>query len=252
MDGANLLQALHVAPAWSYWNQTLTARYRLAAAVDSAGRIYAVGGWANALGGLGTVEDVPDGDQQWTELPSLPTPRGFLGAAAGPDGSIYAVGGWYGSQLNTVEAFSPTANTWYSVAGMPTARWGSAVARGPDGLIYAIGGYDNGLSAAVEAYNTYSTHTWIARAPLPTARERFAAAVGEGGRFTPLVVAAGLALPARSKRTILRRTPGGKWRGCPYPRRRWRRARGDGRIYVMGGCCDANGDSADVRFRRTT
>ncbi|HEX6489245.1 MAG TPA: kelch repeat-containing protein [Candidatus Dormibacteraeota bacterium] len=92
--------------SWKTVSPMPTGRYALAAATGPDGRIYAIGG---DLGGsaLSTVEAYTAGTDTWTTVASMPTGRRGLGAAAGGDGRVYAIGGNNGSDLSTVEAYTP-------------------------------------------------------------------------------------------------------------------------------------------------
>jgi N-acetylneuraminic acid mutarotase len=122
----------------------------------------------------------------------MPTARSGL-AAAVVDGNVYALGGsnyainaangW----LPTVEAYLPATDSWVTRASMPTARTDLSAAA-VNGVIYAAGGDNvtacgtcNGFNplATVEAY-TAATNAWSTKAPMLTARERFAAAAVNG------------------------------------------------------------------------
>ena len=123
----------------------------------------------------------------------MPTARSGL-ASATVNGIVYAIGGAdtaassTNPHLSTVEAYAPATNTWSTKAALPTARSGLA-ATAVNGIIYAIGG-DNAIAASasanvfnplttVEAYDPIG-NTWTTKAPMPTARERFAIAAVNG------------------------------------------------------------------------
>ena len=127
-----------------------------------------------------------------TARADMPTARSGL-ASATVNGIVYAIGGADTSasstnpHLSTVEAYNPASNSWSSKAALPTARSGLA-ATAVNGIIYVIGG-DNAIAPSpsanvfkpvttVEAYDPVA-NSWTTKAPMPTARERFAvAAVG--------------------------------------------------------------------------
>src|SRR5919197_901320 len=154
----------------------------------------------NAAGGSSPVHEQP-----------LPLPRLGLGAATGADGRVYTIGGngpenerdpHNEQDLGVVEAYDPQSNTWacsrddaasscatHGLAPLPTPRHGFVVVAGADGHIYVIGGEDvSGTLQTVEAYDP-RRNTWACSrgdaasgcavrtlAPLPTARQRLAAA----------------------------------------------------------------------------
>jgi N-acetylneuraminic acid mutarotase len=202
----------------------------------------------------------------------LPLPRLGLGAATGADGRVYTVGG-NGPEnardanneqdLGVVEAYDPSRNTWacsrddassgcatHRLAPLPTPRHGFAVVAGADGRLYVIGGADlSGTLQTVEAYDP-SRNTWACSrgdaapgcathrlAPLPTPRQRFAAALGADGRlyvvggYTPsggYLATAEAYAPASNTWSPLA--------SLPSPRGFLAAARGgDGRIYAIGG-----------------
>ena len=178
---------------WNMRADMITPRVGLAAAVDSQGHIYALGGYN--LGGaaiLSTVESYDTVTNTWVARASMPTNREFLAAAAGNDGRIYAIGGITGGGINpenlvaTVEAYDPASDSWTTRASMPTIRSHLAATAGSDGRIYAFGGYvgyvtPNGdPSNAVEAYDPASD-SWTTRASMPTARGGLAAAASTNG-----------------------------------------------------------------------
>ena len=170
---------------WNMRADMTTSRVGLAAAVDTQGHIYALGGYN--LGGsaiLATVERYDTATNTWVARASMPTNREFLAAAAGNDGRIYAIGGItgginYSAVVATVEAYDPASDTWTTRASLPTARSHLAAAAGSDGRIYAFGGNSPNPNA-VDAYDPTSD-TWTTRANMPTARSGPAAAVSTNG-----------------------------------------------------------------------
>ncbi len=118
---------------------------------------------------------------------SMPTPRCHLSVVA-LNGLIYAIGGTNTSgsiKYTLVEVYNPTTDTWTTAASMPTGRQdiGAAVL---NGHLYAVGGWNPALTASgelavVEVYDP-GTNTWTTKAPMPTARSLFGAAVN-GGLF---------------------------------------------------------------------
>lgn len=123
----------------------------------------------------------------------MPTARSGL-ASATVNGIVYAIGGAdpavssTNPHLSTVEAYDPATNRWSAKAALPTARSGLA-ATAVNGIIYVIGG-DNAIAPSpsanvfkplttVEAYDP-AGNTWTTKAPMATARERFALAAVDG------------------------------------------------------------------------
>jgi N-acetylneuraminic acid mutarotase len=202
----------------------------------------------------------------------LPLPRLGLGAATGADGRVYTIGG-NGPEnerdpnnehdLGVVEAYDPTSNAWacsrddaasgcatHSLAPLPTPRHGFVVVAGADGRLYVIGGADvSGTLQTVEAYDPTS-NSWACSsedassgcathslAPLPTPRQRLAAALGADGR---LYVLGGYNPSGGYLATVEAYAPAtNTWStlaSLPTPRGFLAAARGgDGRLYAIGG-----------------
>jgi N-acetylneuraminic acid mutarotase len=139
--------------------------------------------------------------QDWSELPSMPTPRGAQAAVA-VDNKIYVVGGAKlpagvdlpdglnpGGPveiLGTMEMFDAEKNSWTTLRPMTLPRNHHDVAY-LDGKLYVIGGtvgscFPNGLAANVSLSEVYdiATDTWSTSAPMPTARSGVGAAVIDG------------------------------------------------------------------------
>jgi N-acetylneuraminic acid mutarotase len=131
------------------------------------------------------VASLPAGT--WMTKASMPTARAGL-ASAVVAGNIYALGGWNydintaNGWIATVEAYNTSTDSWVARTSMPTARTGLSAAA-VNGIVYAAGGDNvatcgtcNGFNAltTVEAY-TVATNSWSTKAPMLTARERFAA-----------------------------------------------------------------------------
>jgi hypothetical protein len=151
--------------------------------------VYGIGGFNGTF--LRTVEAYSPATNTWAKLPSMPTARDFLAAATAPcppgaDGlvgtCVYAIGGYNGTDLNTVEAYSPATNTWATLPSMPTARNALAGATAPcpgaldRACVYATGGHNStGALNTVEAY-TPATNTWATLPSMPTARYLLAGA----------------------------------------------------------------------------
>lgn len=215
-----------------------TARFNLAAAAGKDGRIYAIGGGADAV--LNTVEAYTPSTNRWTTVASMPTKRGGLSAVTGLDGRIYAIGGsdHLGHSYNNVEIYTPSTNTWTTAASAPH---GSKVAVvGSDGDIYALGG--GGDQRTVDIY-TPATNTWVTATVMPRVRRSFAAVAGPDGR---IYVIGGINAPdagilnandiaivdVYSPRTNTWTTVA----DLPAPRRNMRAVVGsDGRIYALAG-----------------
>ncbi len=131
-----------VTNTWTARAPMPTARYLLAVATGSDGKIYAIGGKVG-IEAINTVEAYDPKTDTWAQKASLPTARFGLGAATS-GGSVYAIGGLTATDLalGTVEAYDPKADTWTPQSSLNTARKYVGVAAGNDGTLYAVGGDD--------------------------------------------------------------------------------------------------------------
>lgn len=220
-----------------------TARYGLAAATGSDGRIYAIGGVSNPI--LDAAEAYIVGTDSWVELRRMPTRRWLLAAAGGLDGRMYAFGGFgtNGEALGTVEAYTPATDTWTTVASMPTPRGGPAAVTGTDGRIYVIGGCagkfpcTGGTLNVVEAY-TPGTNSWSTITSMSTFRAALAAAIGVNGRIYALAgFGPNLVVTNTGEAYSLATNEWNLVASVPTARAVLAAAAGpDGLIYTMGGC----------------
>jgi N-acetylneuraminic acid mutarotase len=156
--------------AWTERKPMPTPRGALAA-VELAGRLYALGGYDGSANRAEVEIYDPAGDV-WSAGAPLPTPRDHL-AAATVGGKIYAIGGRvnqsYARNLPTVEAYNPAADRWAKAADLPTARSGITAGVIRD-TIYVLGGEaPEGTFRTNEAYSP-ETDRWHNAAPMPTAR----------------------------------------------------------------------------------
>jgi N-acetylneuraminic acid mutarotase len=125
----------------------------------------------------------------------MPRGRGAGGVAV-HNGKIYYAGGLHnGSAVSWFDEYNPVTDTWRKLPNMPRAKdhFHAAVV---NGKFFAIGGRNTAINATLAANDVFnfSTGTWSSnRAPLPTKRGGFAAAVlgdeiliigGEGGGKT--------------------------------------------------------------------
>lgn len=187
-----------VADTWDVGPQLITGRSdHCAFAVGT--KIYAVGGYTDFLATLDSVEvlDTSASSPAWAAAPSLPEARGDVTCAAA-GGKGYAIGGFY----DPSGAFAPDlfmehvfeldvaggAAAWTNKTSMPVAVGDKAATALPDGSIVVVGGetHRNNASATQTATHTslqyFPAHdTWVKKAPLPTARFRFAAATDADG-----------------------------------------------------------------------
>ena len=187
-----------VADTWTVGPQLITGRSdHCAFAVGT--KVYAVGGYTDFLETLDSVEvlDTSASSPAWAAAPSLPEARGDVTCAAA-GGKGYAIGGFYDPTGNfaadqfTEHVFeldvAGGAAAWTNKSSMPVAVGDKAAAALPDGSIVVIGGetHRNDATETQTATHTslqyYPAHdTWVKKAPLPTARFRFAAATDADG-----------------------------------------------------------------------
>jgi len=187
-------------PAADTWKALapMPIRRLAAAAVESGGRIYVIGGagpWRgmeNEPLNANQPHRILDANQMydpatntWTMRQTLPTPRTHMYVGA-VNGKLYAIGGRVGSMAvvsgsttDLVEEYDTAADRWGAVKlRMPTPRDGGTVGV-YQGRIYVAGGQsisaiNNSVSRALEAYDP-ATNTWTAYPFLPQARH------GQGG-----------------------------------------------------------------------
>jgi hypothetical protein len=244
---------------WSTGAPMPTKRFALgvAAAPCPAGQtgtcIYAVDGF-NASE-LNTNEAYRPASNSWNTLAADPTRRAHLGAAAAPCpggtiavGCIYAVGGEVADiELSTNEAYSTFTNNWLTEAPMPTARDDLAVvaARCPFGssrtCVYAIGGFGATALNTNEIYHP-ATNTWSTGPPMPTARDRMAAAAAPcpGGSIAGgcVYVAGGFDGTTVVNTVEVYNTFANTWfTETPLPNKRVRLAAAGARCFSQAGTC---------------
>jgi N-acetylneuraminic acid mutarotase len=159
------------------WTQIPLFNNNVRAAHNSCvvgGRLYVIGGTADGITTLATMDMFDPNTGQWVSKNSMPTDRG-LAACASIDGKIYVMGGIRNLDYNglkTVEVYDTNTGTWTQLTDMPTRRWGhSAVAL--NGKIYVFGGVTFGSSnivyKSVEMYDP-QTNSWTTKSSMPTAR----------------------------------------------------------------------------------
>ena len=187
-----------VADTWAVGPQLITGRSdHCAFAVGT--KVYAVGGYTDFFETLDSVEvlDTSASSPAWAAAPSLPEARGDVTCAAA-GGKGYAIGGFYDPTGNfaadqfTEHVFeldvAGGAAAWTNKSSMPVAVGDKAATALPDGSIVVIGGETHrndgteSLTATHTSLQYYPAHdTWVKKAPLPTARFRFAAATDADG-----------------------------------------------------------------------
>jgi len=111
--------------------------------------------------------------------------------ALGLNGAVYVFGGSDGTtDTNSLSIYNPTTNAWTQGAALPTTRTDAQAVTLPDGRIAVLGGEagcgpalpcasGGRVFATVEIY-TPSSDSWTTAAPMPVARERFAAVLYHG------------------------------------------------------------------------
>ncbi len=149
--------------------------------------------------GIVTVYD--ESADTWTEKKNMQIPAHHVAAVA-LNGKIYVFGGFVGrpgtkvwQPIPSAMLYDPETDSWKELAPMPTPR-GSAQAVVVGGKIYVIGGAHANIPGksmteplwvgvpqivvgTVEEYDP-ATNTWRTRAPMPTGRNHFLAAVVDG------------------------------------------------------------------------
>ncbi|MEO6775040.1 MAG: kelch repeat-containing protein [Kofleriaceae bacterium] len=180
-------------PAMNTW-QALPSlpvgRENLAAAVDSSGTIYAIGGFdGTTLDTLGTVATWQLGAASWTtSTEMLTTARSDHAAVTLSDGNIYAVGGEHGLATGEITAFEfthPGTPGWNTLAPMPTPRKLLAAAALGSSLYAISGNRYNGAGMSytrvVEVYDA-AAQAWSQVTSIPSGRFGHAA-VALGGKI---------------------------------------------------------------------
>ncbi|XP_055357217.1 kelch-like protein 17 [Paramacrobiotus metropolitanus] len=161
-------------------------------------------------------------EEQWRRGAWMQINRYEPGLAA-LNGRMYAAGG-YGagdSSLSSVEMYDPSSDAWSAVAALPVGLAHLAMV-GCGGRLYAFGGErSDGVDASnwALAYDP-AANAWSRLADMPTARGRCVACVGPSG----LIYVIGDLVMRRSDP------------GCVCL---------DGRLYVLGGYADENGNDLD-------
>ncbi|HET9903701.1 MAG TPA: kelch repeat-containing protein [Xanthobacteraceae bacterium] len=165
--------------------------------IAAGGKLHVFGGLAPGWKPKGLVYEYDLAKNAWTKKKAMPLPSHHLALAA-LNGKIYVFGGFKLPEsgppawvpIDNVWEYDPAADSWKALAPLPTKR-GSANALVVDGKIYVIGGasvHPGSKETAVhparphrsvganEMYDP-ATNTWVAKSPMPTARNHAAAGV---------------------------------------------------------------------------
>ena len=223
-------------------------------------KLYVHGGWVLGVGPDNDLWSFDPPAKVWTDLSGAasgtpPTPRsshGFTSAAGG----LFVHGGWciYGS-LSDLSSFDPIVEVWTDLSAQikgsaPTAREGHGFASA-DGKLYVHGGLDASYDPLGDLYSfDIMAKVWTnlsapAGGAVPTAREShgFASADGKlyvhGGldaSYNPLGDLHSFD-PIAKVWTNLSAQAGG---AVPTARQRHGFTSADGKLYVHGGCSDAD------------
>lgn len=157
------------------------------AAVASGDRLYLIGGMepnatSNETMFSGRVEafDVKSG--RWEAL-AAPLEGRHGHAAAVADGWIYISGGYVGGESSrSVERYSIAENRWESVAPLEHDHTFHGMARLGEQL-HVFGSRNDKMLTEIRALNAPVEAPWQAGPPLPSPRNRFGTAVGEGAVY---------------------------------------------------------------------
>jgi len=259
-----LLAPLTVSAAWIPGPPLPETRTVLAAARDSADRIYVIGG--NINGGLCGMQPpsktvfilVKGPGASWVSIAPLNLGRHALAAAMDPEGGVYAIGGTADTNWATdqMEKLDPRTGVWEFVAHMPAPRMNHRAVTARDGTIWVLGGIDNAVTS-LPIYDTVfiydpSTDRWSEGPPMLSGRKEFGAAVDRQGR---IYVVGGevdengvpdsmeIYDPATGRWEYGPPRPShGCWRGCLVGGSAIDRC---GRIYLIGGWSGGGGHQMD-------
>ncbi len=158
------------------------------ATVDSAGRVWVVGGQHGASESAACfVFDPARAELGWVEGPPLTHARHSLGFVCASDGFLYAIGGTsYGAHRTVVERIDPihSPDQWEQLQDIPYApsEQGYAVA-GADGRIYLPGGWLPGCTDRTLRFDPRDGNWDVMSARLSLARSNIAVAIDEQGRI---------------------------------------------------------------------
>jgi N-acetylneuraminic acid mutarotase len=173
---------------WTMLPNMPTARSSLAAAVDSQGRIYAIGGSPDRTIATDIVEVYDPSKNTWSSFASLRTERFDFGAW----GLFVVAGDSTSPILSSTEYYDYASAQWKPAASLSGPRTSFAITADHNGRIYVIGGIADGnvplWMAGTNLVDTYSPteDRWAVAASMPTPRQSLAAATGHDGRIFAL------------------------------------------------------------------
>ncbi len=142
-------------PGWELVTRLARPRAFLGAA-PVENRIYVVGGFDGERElDLARVYQVNTGE--WTELPSLSTPRGGLQLVY--DGlAVFALGGGWTQAIETHERFDPATGLWSNFPSPLTGEWRNLGAIEENGQLHLMGGWSGGyLGVHLQYQSTFRT-----------------------------------------------------------------------------------------------
>jgi N-acetylneuraminic acid mutarotase len=121
------------------------------------GTLYAIGGRIdNYVQNVATVYTCKPSEDQWTELPLMPTARSGTQAAV-LKGKIFVFGGEkLGGVFNQTEMFDPITGRWSTLTPMPVGRHGTNAATVGDAIYIPAGGPLNGGAAQTNANQAFT------------------------------------------------------------------------------------------------
>ncbi|MDR2700248.1 MAG: hypothetical protein LBC12_05510 [Nitrososphaerota archaeon] len=91
-------------------------------AVAANGKIYAIGGYADTIGFVGTNERYDPVTDKWVTLTSMPTPRNAFAIVAYQN-KIYCIGGGTNGSLSVNEVYDVTTDSWNTIAPLPVNEY---------------------------------------------------------------------------------------------------------------------------------
>ena len=154
---------------WTIGAPRPTPDGRGAGAGTDGTHLFVVGGADGNLNAHAMVHRYDPGQDEWTEVESMPTARGFV-AYAQIGAVLYVVGGRDKQDSPSIqdanEAFDTGTGTWTELAPLPTAR-NSAAASVIGGLVYVSGGFNGSKKVSnVDRYDP-NTNVWAECTALP-------------------------------------------------------------------------------------